>query len=368
MPHYIETLGTIAGPYRKTISHSLPAAALSLLCILTGPVACSGATQEKMTVQGESLLLAKTGPSDLCFDRVVKGSLILRSSFAADKENRIVYVEGRDYTIDYAKGTVARTADSRIPDYSKHSLYGQKDFDHGKFADCSNQKWFVWVDYQSTNGRPWAQPNDQSKYLANVRKKLKAGGPFKIVSYGDSITAGGEASTADLRFTNRFAAYLQAKFPKSKIELHDVSIPGYSSQQGIDWFDQKVGPVEKPDLVLVGFGMNDHNKGGPEPDAFKNNLLTIVKIVRERKGADVILFSAFPPNDNWLFGSHRMDKFAAATRQAATEAHCAYADVYDTWKMVLARKDQSSLLNNNINHPNDFGHWLYEQAFEAMKF
>ncbi|MEI6392747.1 MAG: hypothetical protein WCT12_16780, partial [Verrucomicrobiota bacterium] len=25
-------------------------------------------------------------------------------------------------------------------------------------------------------------------------------------------------------------------------------------------------------------------------------------------------------------------------------------------------------IGNNINHPNDFGHWLYEQAFEAMKF
>jgi hypothetical protein len=118
----------------------------------------------------------------------------------------------------------------------------------------------------------------------------------------------------------------------------------------------------------VGFGMNDHNKGGPEPEKFKDNLVAIVKLMRERKGAEVLLFSAFPPNDNWLFGSHRMDKFAAATRQAAVESNCAYADVYGTWEMVLKRKDQSSLLNNNINHPNDFGHWLYEQAFEAMKF
>jgi hypothetical protein len=35
---------------------------------------------------------------------------------------------------------------------------------------------------------------------------------------------------------------------------------------------------------------------------------------------------------------------------------------------VFKRKDQSSLLGNNINHPNDFGHWLYAQAFEAMHF
>ena len=54
--------------------------------------------------------------------------------------------------------------------------------------------------------------------------------------------------------------------------------------------------------------------------------------------------------------------------QAAAEANCAYVDVYSTWEMVLQRKDQTSLLGNNINHPNDFGHWLYAQAFAALRF
>jgi acyl-CoA thioesterase I len=350
------------------VSRICTAAVVSFFCVLTGPAHCADDTVEKKTVQGESLLLVKSEPANLCFDHVVAGSLTLRSTFAAEKSDAIVYAEGRDYVVDYAKGTVARTADSRIPDYSAHCLYGRKGFDHGQFPDSSNGKWFAWADYQTTNAKPWAQPNDQRRYLADVRRKLEAGGPFKIVSYGDSITSGGEASTAERRFTNRYADFLRAEFPKAKIELVDVSIPGYASQQGIDWFDQKVGPVEKPDLVLVGFGMNDHNKGGPEPEKFKEQLIAIVKMVRERKGAEAILFSAFPPNDNWLFGSHRMEKFAAATRQAAAEANCAYVDVFGTWEIALKRKDQSSLLNNNINHPNDFGHWLYEQAFEAMKF
>jgi hypothetical protein len=63
-----------------------------------------------------------------------------------------------------------------------------------------------------------------------------------------------------------------------------------------------------------------------------------------------------------------MELYAAATKQAALEANCAYVDVYSTWMKVFKRKDQSSLLGNNINHPNDFGHWLYAQAFEAMHF
>ena len=79
-----------------------------------------------------------------------------------------------------------------------------------------------------------------------------------------------------------------------------------TSRQGIELFDKKVGTVEKPDLVLVGLAMNDHNEikvGGMEPEKFKNNLVVIVKLIKERKGADAILFSAFPPLDDWCNGT-----------------------------------------------------------------
>jgi hypothetical protein len=61
-----------------------------------------------------------------------------------------------------------------------------------------------------------------------------------------------------------------------------------------------------------------------------------------------------------------MGDYADATRSVADEMHAAYADVYGVWQKVLQRKDPSSLLGNNINHPNDFGHWLYVQALDAL--
>ncbi len=342
--------------------------ALPLLCVLACVAGAAGAPARPMDIPGESLVLAKSEPANLCFDQVVLGSLVLRSTFVADKPGSIVYAEGRDYVVDYPRGTITRTAHSRIPDYATNCLFGRRDFDHTKVPSFSNHKWFVWADYRTTNGQPWAAPNDQREPMAGVRAKLAAGGPLKIASYGDSITAGGEASEEQFRFQQRYARYLESRFPQSRIEVQDVSISGYSSQQGIDWFDKYMGTVDKPDLALVGFGMNDHNLGGPTPERFTANLIAIVKLIRERKGAAVILFSAFPPNDNWHYGTHRMGLFAAATKQAALEAGCAYVDVYRTWMMVLQRKDQPSLLGNNINHPNDFGHWLYAQAFAAMAF
>jgi len=355
--------------YLKT-SLLLGTVACAVICVVGSSAMAKG---KKMEIKGESLVLAKAIPGNLCFDKIVKGSVVIRTNFRADKEGTKVYKEGVDYIVDYANGTVTRTANSTIPDYSTNGAYGIVDFDHGKITNFSNHPFFIWVDYKTTNGKSFALSNDQTKVMANVRKKLEAGGPFKVVSYGDSIAAGGEASEPDLRFQARFGRYLQAKFPKSKVEVVDASISGYTSQQGIDWFDDpryNMVNIKQADLVLLGFGMNDHNIPGfgTPVDKFKANFITIVKMLRERKGADVLIFSTMPPNENWHYGSHRMGEYAQAAKEAAEESKCGYADVYDVWKMVLKRKDQPSLLGNNINHPNDFGHWLYEQGFEAVKF
>ena len=59
----------------------------SLSCLADGP----GTTGGTMNVQGESLVLAKTEPGNLCFDQVEKGSLTLRSTFVPGKQGGIVY-------------------------------------------------------------------------------------------------------------------------------------------------------------------------------------------------------------------------------------------------------------------------------------
>jgi acyl-CoA thioesterase I len=342
------------------------AAIIMIGCFLIGIPVCQ-VYAKTFRITGESLVLAKTEPGRLCFDRVEEGMVVVRSTYKANDEKCLVYKEGLDYTVDYVQGTISRTANSSIPDYSKHQTYGIKDFDHAKLSNVSNHPFFIWVDYTTDNGKPFAKRNNQTKFLTAARAKLEKGGPFKIVTYGDSITAGGEASEPDLRFQSMYAKFLQNKFPKAKIEVQDVSIPGYRSVEGVAWFDKYVGKTT-PDLVLVGFGMNDQNIGSTTPEQFQENLVKLAKMIKEQKGADVILFSSFPPNDDWHYGSHRMKLYAQITKKAAKEAGCAYVDVFSVWEMVLKRKDQSSLLGNNINHPNDFGHWLYEQAFEAMKF
>lgn len=322
---------------------------------------------KRMTIKGDSLVLASEKPGKLCFDSVVPGTVVVRSTYQPGLSNTVVYKEGSDYVVDYKAGTVARTKDSRIPDFSTNILYGQKNFNHNDFPGFTNNPFFVYVDYETRNGRPFAAKTDQFKLLPKTIAKLKAGGPFKVIAYGDSITAGGEASVEALRFQDRYVRSLQKRFPKAQFTLENGATGGDTTNEGIARLEEKV-LKRNPDLVLIGFGMNDHNipPYGVALDQFERNLTQIIRSIRERTGAEMMVLSTFPPNPDWAHGSHQMEKYAAATKRVAAAHDCAYADIYSTWMMVLARKDPPSLLANNINHPNDFGHWLYLQALEAV--
>jgi hypothetical protein len=40
--------------------------------------------------------------------------------------------------------------------------------------------------------------------------------------------------------------------------------------------------------------------------------------------------------------------------------------VFSNWQTMMARKKPEDILANNINHPNDFGHWIYYRVFDAL--
>jgi len=274
--------------------------------------------------------------------------------------------------LDGKAGTIARTPSSRIPDFSTNVLFGKKDFNHAQFPGYGNGKFFVFVDYAAKevpDFRP--KPLDVSALLPKTLEKLRDGKPLKIIAYGDSITAGGEASTVDLQYTPRWIReVLRPQFPKAQITFENGATGGDTTVQGVQRLQEKV-LSRSPDLVLIAFGMNDNNLagvGGVPLALFQDNLRKMVSAIRQQTGAEVILLSTFPPNPEWHFNSHQMQSYAEATKVVAAEVNAPYADVFGVWERALKRKDPSSLLGNNINHPNDFGHWLYLQALESLRF
>jgi lysophospholipase L1-like esterase len=335
-----------------------------IITLLFALALAAPATRSTSHMAGESLVLVGTEPARLIATNVDPASVVVRSTYSP---GGTAFEAGKDFVLDPAAGTIARTKDSRIPDFATNILYGKQNFDHSKFPGYGNLPFTVYVDYDSPDIPRLVEPTDQTTRLAKTRAKLQAGGPFKVVSFGDSITNGGEASTAALQFASRYAAYLGERFPKAQVTIENGATGGDTTISGMPRLQEKV-LSRKPDLVLVGFGMNDHNHGGPTTAQFQKNLEQIVNRIHEKTGADVILFSAFPPNPLWAYGTHRMQDYAAATKAAADATGVAYADVYSMWAKVLERKNPESLLANNINHPNDFGHWLYFEALKSVGF
>jgi acyl-CoA thioesterase I len=324
---------------------------------------------------GESLVFIGNEPAALAYLPVREHPVSVRSSYLpccsepdqpGQKTVSVEYLEGRDFVVDYTQGTLRRAPNSRLPDFHRNMLFGQDNFDHTKFPGFGNTGYFAFADYSFVPSVPWPVQPSQTQFLRKSRAKLHEGRLLKIIAYGDSITAGGDATAPELIFWRRWADELQRNYPRATVTAINGATGGDSTVQGLQRLKQKVLD-QKPDLVLIGFGMNDHNNVGNVPiPAFGRNLSEMINRIRNETEAEIVLFSAFPPNPKWRFGSHRMAEYAAATEKIAGETSCAYADIFNNWRALAARKKPEDLLGNNINHPNDFGHWIYFRVFGQL--
>lgn len=337
---------------------------ISLVMLTLFVYSCKGKTDR--TVQGESFVLADTLPANFLY-MPLKGSVIVKSTYN-HFDSSIVYQEGKDYTVDYQNGTIKRMASSRIPDYSANPLLGKEHFDEahfGPYEQWSNNKYFVFVDYNSTDSVSFAVAQDIKSKLPKSIEKLKKGEPLNILWYGNSVSSGGEVSAPELSFTSRFERHLSTVYPKARINSVNISIPGYGTPEAVAWFDDRFRG-QKADLVIVGFGLNDQCDIGTahcSPEQFEQNLRTLARKIQDSIKAEVIFHSEFPPNSRWVHNTHKMNEFAAASRNVAAATNSGYIAVYESWMNVLKRKNEEALLANNINHPNDYGHWIFYSAF-----
>ena len=335
--------------------------------ILLNGCASDGSRDAVEHQTGESVVLAGQAPANLAFAPLLSKPVTVRSTYRDGLPQAVYYQSGQDYLLE-ASGQIRRAPGSRIPDFGTNMLYGKEDFRHEQFPGFGNGPFFVYVDY--AHREKWERPPTKIELgaarLPKTRQKLLAGEKVRIVAFGDSITAGGDVSEPGLIFWERWAAALRMKYPRASIETTNGATGGDTTVQGLQRLQEKV-LRQKPDLVLIGFGMNDHNREGygVPLDAFAANLRTMISRIRADTGAEVLLFSAFPPNPKWHYGSRNMAAYADATGRLAREEQCAFADVYHLWMSLANRKKPEDLLANNINHPNDSGHWIYFEALQA---
>jgi len=307
-------------------------------------------------------------------------------------------MEEVDYEIDYLQGLITRTSGSRIPDWSVHALSGVTDFDHTLYADFSNINFTVYVDYgyeiseekvgssplkqdgvdglserpsgKGADGLPLAQNEAVGDILLEVKHKLSRGHEVCYVVYGDSISTGGEASEESYTYFSRFAARLTELHPEGSFRIMNKAIGGETSEGGAERVISDV-VSEQPDLVTIGYGMNDQNKfehgNGVSLPEYEHNIRFMIEELQRSGNVAIVLVTPCQPNPLWKHTSGMIGEYAEVLRRLGNEYGVGVADAYAIWQHALdAGKTPESLLANNINHPNDYGHWLYYTAFEAL--
>lgn len=323
----------------------------------------------------ESLVFVGQEKQQLRFHPIVKGSLSLRTHTNSEHVKSVSYKEGKDFIVDYETGLIARTVASSIRDWADHVFFQNLNFDHHLFEEYSNRSFTVFIDYEYEREQHQHQLNagmslGASRLLKNTMKKLNAGQEAVYVVFGDSISEGGEASEDSYTFYQRFAHRLSAISSSGNLRVVNKAIGGETSTGGAARIEQDI-VSNQPDLLTIGYGMNDQNLFEGEvavPYAiYESNIRTIIETTMRSCETDIVLVTPCEPNPLWKYTSGLMDGYAEVLRRLGKEYDIGVADVNEIWKQELrAGKTPESLLLNNINHPNDYGHWLYYQAFEHL--
>jgi len=222
---------------------------------------------------------------------------------------------------------------------------------------------------------PKTSPAPAERLLPKTMAKLNAGGKVHILAWGDSVTDGGFLPERDAnRWQEQFARRLRARYPKAEIVLTTEAWGGRNTDSYRNEppgsphnYRQKVLEL-KPDLIVSEF-VNDAGFNEAGVVQRYGRILGEFKAV----GAEWIILTPHYVRPDWMGLSSEkgidddprpyvqaLRKFTAENNLALAEGSLRYGRL---WRQGVP---YSTLLMNNINHPNPFGMSLFADALLAL--
>lgn len=243
----------------------------------------------------------------------------------------------------------------RVGNPEQNLLYGPGRWFHDRQAEVTYER------------REVAQPaarNPAEKLLPKTLVRLRAGQPLTIGVSGDSISFGHDASALVKAPPNQppypalVAAQLQASY-KTPVTLRNRAIAGWSIAHGVK--DAENLLAEKPQLVIVAYGMND--VGRKDPAWFKDQTKQLLdKIHAADPEIEVILVASMLGHKEWIHTPREMFAEYRDALAELVEPGIALADLTRVWEDQLKSKHDLDFTGNGLNHPNDYGHRLYART------
>lgn len=286
------------------------------------------------------------------------------------------YVEGVDYEVK--DGKIYRLANSAMPHFTWDEFYPKsKETSVSGNAFAGAQEPFVmfaegtyfhthqvFVTYKHNGNSDIYVPQVSTK-LNKFIDKLERGEEVNLVFFGDSITAGANASgrggvlPGTPMWTEMVSNALKAKYPKAKINYTNTAVGGKETNWGIAELDGRVNAY-KPDLLVLGFGMND---GGKATDKFVANVKTIVDgVLAANPDCEIAVIGTMLPHKETTYYTGQYLQEAALGAMVKSYSNVDIIPMTSVHSHLLKSKRYFDMTGNNVNHPNDFLIRAYAQT------
>ena len=199
----------------------------------------------------------------------------------------------------------------------------------------------------------------------------------KLVTLGESTTAGGWSSAPERCWANQLARLIN-ELQRVPVQLINVGIganvistksPVYK-HSGRPAADERLDRhviAHRPDLVVVSYGLNDA-RGGTPVGLFREELRDIIRRVRDNAHALIVLlgpyymtgFTDYGPN--WNKGSlEQFNSFNEAIQRTAGECDCLFVDLLESYRCA------DWMVHHDGVHANDLGHRVVaNKIFEVL--
>ena len=216
----------------------------------------------------------------------------------------------------------------------------------------------VAVTYTTAEKKLSAVPECQLERLPRLSAKWKAGEPVSVVLYGDSISCGFDCSgmygqkPGQPTWAELLLHQMEEKW-KVPIRFHNTSVGGVDTEWAIENAFLRAGRFH-PDLVILGFGMNDRC-GMEEYREKTKRLMDTIK--KDSPETEFLLIATTLPNElaktePYYFWAHQDEYSESVNALAGTGI--AVADVQALQKEIGKRKRYIDMTGNWLNHPNDY--------------
>ena len=286
------------------------------------------------------------------------------------------YVEGVDYEIK--DGKLYRLEGSEMPHFtwdefyptSKETSVSGNAFAGSKkpFVFFSEGSYFhknqVFVTYTHAADDSIFVPAKSTK-LTKFTEKLQKGEAVNVVFFGDSITAGANASGRNGAlpgtpiWSDIVATSIQNKYPSAKVNHVNTGVGGKETNWAIEELETRVN-AHNPDLLVLAFGMND---GSKTTEKFIANLKTIIdRVLAANPDCEIAVIGTMLPHSETTYYKNQNLQEAALYELSRSYGNVDVIPMTSVHSSILEHKRYFDMTGNNVNHPNDFLIRIYAQT------